>query len=582
MTWDPDGIVVGEAFRSYVEDLRETHNCASGGGNAHFSDDMNDTTSDKNVQTYDDSYLEAAHYASPDAVAWTWLVADGGTSSLDTQMTRRGAMVAGGALFATAMTAGTAAAQGELTINRDSEFAHTPTAVGTVTVAEHRPEFPHFGYIADDDSETTLEAASLAEREDEDTPHNPVRIRADNVFFSDRRAFPRDLTTTNADEEEEDGSALDAEFWTVDDAGTAGTVTVEDASDDRLRVMTDGQAAGDVAVATFDDFTIDSGEQRRVLQLIANIDQLGADTAVDVEIVDTAGDSVVATIDAAADSANDATIATEQGQGVIYQQQLGELPDGELLDTLEEVVITVSDGDADLTFHGLNVESSSHWGFGERESLDEDEDVETNTVREQAGYFGITDLSTLYDSERLSDATIYDVEYPYAEFEPTEISLELEDGERYEYEHRLRAVHNFELPSAYDLEIELSEWVDEVAHPSGRYLAMETATGLDDVVGVDETDDVEWTARTSSYSDNSIGDSVELPSTVDAGSVFALSEDVLLRGDEADEVVVESAAAMGPTGRSSGGILSRIFSIPGAIAGSVAGLGIIRYFRSGA
>ncbi len=564
MTWDPDGIVVSDGFRDYVEQLRARENHAAGG-----------------VQPDSTQHMSATQSGSDEQAENQTAAADLGSVDLDSPIDRRVFLAGVGAAAATAAGAGTVSAQGELTINRDSEFAHTPTAIGTVTVAEHGPEFPHFGYIADDDSETTLEAASLAEREDEDTPHNPVRIRADNVFFSDRRAFPRDLTTTNADDEEEDGSALDAEFWTVDDADTAGTVTVEDASDDRLRVMTDGQAAGDVAVATFDDYEIDSGEQRRVLQLIANIDQLGADTIVDVEIVDTAGDSVVATIDAAADSANDATIATEQGQGVIYQQQLGELPDGELLDTLEEVVITVSDGDADVTFHGLNVESSSQWGFGERESLDEEEDVETNTVRDQAGYFGITDLSTLYDSERLSDATIYDVEYPYAEFEPTEISLELEDGERYEYEHRLRAVHNFELPSAYDLEIELSEWVDEVAHPSGRYLAMETATGLDDVVGVDETDDVEWTARTSSYSDNSIGDSVELPSTIDAGSVFALSEDVLLRGDEADEVVVETGAAMGPTGRSSGGWLSRIFSVPGAIASSILGLGLLRRIRGG-
>jgi hypothetical protein len=29
--WDPDGIVVGDAFRTYVENLRDTYNHATGG-----------------------------------------------------------------------------------------------------------------------------------------------------------------------------------------------------------------------------------------------------------------------------------------------------------------------------------------------------------------------------------------------------------------------------------------------------------------------------------------------------------------------------------------------------------------------
>ncbi|EMA59931.1 hypothetical protein [Halorubrum kocurii] len=530
---------------------------------------MTDTQSGSDAQATTDS--DADLEASPEA---------GGAAGR--QMGRRAFMAVTAATAVTAAGAGAVAGQSDQTINYDSEYAHEPTAIGTVTVAEHEPGFNQFGYIADDDSEATLEEASLAEREDESTPHNPVRIRADNVFFSDRRAFPRDLTTTNADDEEEDGSALDAEFWTTDESSTAGTVTVEDASEDRLRISTSGQSAGDTAVATFSEFTIGDGEQRSMLQIIANVDSLGTDTVVDVEVVDAAGDSVVATIDSSADSASDTTIATSQGQGILYQQQLGELPDGDLLDTIEKINVSVSEGNADVTFHGLNLESSSKWGFGTRESLNSDDEVETNTVRDQVGYFGITDLSTLYDSARLQDATVRNVEYPDARITPTDVSVTLEDGERYEYEHRLKAVHNFDLDSAYDLSIELTEWVDEVAHPSGRYLAMETATGLDEVVEVDETEDVEWTSRTSSYSDSGIGDEVSLPSTISSASVFSLSEDVLLRGDEADEVVVESGAAVGPTGRSGGGFLSRLFSIPGAIAGSIAGLGLLRMFRGGA
>jgi len=236
---------------------------------------------------------------------------------------------------------------------------------------------------------------------------------------------------------------------------------------------------------------------------------------------------------------------------------------------------------ADLEIHALNLESSSRWQFGTREYLDEDEEVTSSTVYEQKGYFGITGLPTLYDSDRLSDATVYDVEYPEAEISPTDIDVMLSEASRYDQDQRLEAVYSFDLPTAYDLEITLDTFVDEVAHPGSRYLSMEIATDLDDPVAVDETDDEEWTSRTSTYSDASIGDEVELSSTVDSANVFALSEDVLVTDNEADEIVVEEGAAMGPTGRSGSGWFDRILSIPGAIAGSIMGLGIIRYFRGG-
>ena len=543
MTWDPDGIVVGEAFRDYVGDLRETHsalNHASGGGNARFSEDMHDTTSGENGVSGTNT-----------------------TAAVDSSMGRRAFVAGVGATVATAATAGTVSADGELTINYDSEYAHEPTAIGDIHVAEHRPEFDTFGYVADDDSERVLEAASLASREDEDEPNNPIRIRADMIDFDDGRAFPRDLTVDDGDDEE-DGSALDAEFWTGDLA------TIED-DGDALRLQ------GSTGSATFDEFTIDSGEQRRILQLVANVDTLEADATVDVEVVDAAGNSVFATIDAAADEAHDATIATAQGPGVIYQQQVGDLDGGSALDTIEEIVVTVSGGEADVTLHALNLESSSRWEFGTREYINDEDEVDERTVYEQSGYFGITSWSSLYDSDRLSDATVYDVEYPDAELEATDVDVMTEDGGRHDYDTRLHAVYSWDLPSAYDLDIELSELVDEVAHPSGRYLTMEVTTDESDVVTVDEVDDVEWTSRTSSYTDASIGDEVSLSTTLDSADVFALHEDVLLTGDEASEVAVTESALGGPTGREGGGFLSTILSVPGMI---LSGLGIAGLWRA--
>ena len=530
-----------------------------------------DDTFDSGAQTYDDAYLKAADHCRPAAVTWTWATTDGGIR-MDSATGRRAFIAGVGAAIATAATAGTVSADGELTINPDSDFAHDPVATGDITVAEHRPEFSRFGYVADDDSERSLDVATLASRDDEDDPNNAVRIRADKVEFDDRRSFPRDLTTTNADDEEEDASALDAEFWTED------TLTAED-DGDALRIH------GDTGSVTFsladNDVAIDSGEQRRVLQLIANVDTLAAGATADVEVIDAAGNSVVMTIDPDADEADDATIATSQGAGVLYQQQIGDLDGGADLDTLEEIVVTVSGGDVDMTVHGLNLESSSRWPFGTREYLDDEDELDERTVYDQKGYFGITGLSTLYENDRLSDATIHDVEYPDAELAPTDVVVMTEDGGRYDYDTRLHALYNWDLPSAYDLEIDLTGWVDEVAHPSGRYLAMEIATSRDDPAEMDDIDDVEWTSRTSTYTDASIGDEVELSSTIDSADVFTLHEDVLLTADEASEVAVEESALGGPTGREGGGILDRFLSIPGMIATGITGLGIWSYLRGG-
>ena len=546
MTWDPDGIVVGEAFRDYVDELRAMEeNYAAGGVNAHISEDMTDTTSGENGVSGTNT-----------------------TTAVDSSMGRRAFVAGVGATLATAATAGTVSAEGGLTINFDSEFSHEPVAVGDVTVAEHRPEFNHFGYVADDDSERTLDEASLAERDEDDEPHNPVRIRADYVEFDDRRAFPRDLTTTDEDDEEEDGSALDAEFWEGD------LSTVEDDGDELRLQGTNGSV-------TFDEFTIDSGEQRRMLQLIANVDVLEADATVEVDVVDAAGASVSAVIDPDADEADDATIATSQGSGVLYQQQVGDLDGGEDLDTLEEISVTVSGGEADLTLYGLNLESSSSWEFGTREYLDEDDEVDSDPVTEQKGYFGITDLSTLYEGDRLSDATIHYVEYPDAEMLPTDIVVETEDGGRHGYDTRLHAVYSWDLPSAYDLEIDLTELVDEVAHPSGRYLTMEIETSLSEPADMEDVDDLEWTSRTSRYTDASIGDEVDLSTTVDSADVFALHENTLLTSSEESDLVVSDSMIGGPTGRESGGILSRIMSIPGLILSSLGIAGLYRTYVGG-
>ncbi|OYR78662.1 hypothetical protein DJ84_20875, partial [Halorubrum ezzemoulense] len=196
--------------------------------------------------------------------AWTFLVKT--DSKLSRDVGRRAFMAAAGATLATGM-AGTAAAQsGGGQLNFDYELLSDPWITADVTVESHEPDFEPFDYIADDSSVASLAGATLADREDEETPHNPNRIRADLIDIDDYRRFPAELTTTNADDEEVDASALDAEFWTTDESGSTGTISVTE-TDDALNIAATGQAAGDTATATFTDFTISDGEQRRVLQM---------------------------------------------------------------------------------------------------------------------------------------------------------------------------------------------------------------------------------------------------------------------------------------------------------------------------
>jgi len=540
--------------------------------------DTDDTDSD--AQNYDDVHLEAAYYASPDAVAWTFLVPNRSTLSRD--VGRRAFMAAAGATLAAGM-AGTAAAQsGGGRLNFGFDLLSDPWITADVTVETHEPDFEAFDYIADDESVQSLAGATLADREDDETPHNPNRIRADLIDIDDYRRFPGGLTTTNSDDEEVDASALDAEFWTTDESGSAGTISVTE-DDDALNIAATGQATGDTATATFTDFTIDDGEQRRVLQVVANINQLAADAVVSVRVVDATGNEVVATIDSSADAGADDVIATEQGSGIIFQQQLGDLPGGPDLDTIEEVVVDVAEADADVTLHGFNLESSSRWQFGDRERVNTDEELVTETVYEQTGWFGITDLSTLYDTDRFANAVLeevrYDAAFRVSELPSSYVEYEFEDSGRDDYSRRMRYVYNFEFADAYSLDITLNTWYDEVAfqYPSDRYMSMEVATGLSEQVALDETDDVEWTSRTSTYTGGSEGDEIELSGTPSSDSVLTLHGDVLYRGEEEEQAT--SAAAMGPTGREGGGWISRIFGPVGTVLSALGLAGIANYFR---
>lgn len=473
--------------------------------------------------------------------------------------TRRDALrlgaAAGIALAAGSAGAGTAAASEQ--VNFGASIAHDPLIDGSYTVDTHREGMGEMQYVDDSGDVAWLidDGVVLASRDDEGGPHNPVQIRADKIDADEYRAFPRGETFEDADGETQDLNVVDAQHWDVDASGSAGSLTVETvdapSGGDALRVAADGQADGDVAVATFDDVAIDEGELRKYLQAIANVDALDAGATVDVVVADSAGSEVRATIDADADAGADTTIATATGAGQVYQRQIGDLVDD--LDTLVELRVEVADADADVTFPALNVEREDNWSFGRYERLNADDEVETETRTEPSGYFGITSLDTVESpigGSRMRDIH-YDVELRASELPQAQTLIRESDVDesRYDRPNRLEVAHVFEAPTAYDLSADLDALRDVVQMASSRYLSVQVEPAASGVETWDDVDDLDMTDRSSQY--DSVDAERELSTAVSSASQAVIYYDLNLDDSEVDHYL--SAAGGGALAGGSGG-----------------------------
>lgn len=588
MTWDPVGIVVGDAFADYVQRLRETYDHASDGGNVHFSTDMTEThTDDEQHQDYRDAYLEAAHFARPDAVDFAVPSID-----LDRSVSRRAFLAGVGTAAATVATTGVGAAQesSDAVPNFESEYTPIPQVTGAqFRVGAHdATEMSRLDYVDNDgnvQSFTEEFGAVLApDPDDEDQPHNPVGFHPSRIRTEEYTAFPRGETyDENGDgDANTDVRAVDSTHWSTDASGSTGSITVSDVDDDALGISTSGQASGDVATATFTDFTIDSGEARKMLQLVLDVDTLESGAVVDVKVVDASGASVVASIDPNADGSADATIATAQGTGIVYQVEIGQLSGGTDLDTLEEIVVEVSEANADLTVHGINLELDSEWSFGTREVYDsQDEQVVEETLVEPAGMTWITSLSSL--TEQFGSATFVDLEYQVevrADEAPIDNwDVEVSDVERSESTKKFHMVGGLEMPGGlYEVDVvQAGTLVDEVRHPDSVYQSVEYAHSLSELPTVDDVDDVEWTDATTVLENGDSGTEVEVSTTVSAGDTIGLNYD-LRESESIVSAMVASAGGGGAAPQSGGGFMSSIWGwVTAGLTGVVGALGLASY-----
>lgn len=438
--------------------------------------------------------------------------------------TRRGFMKAAGVAGATAVgigaSAGNAAALGDVGIDFSHEYAHDPFVNATITVDSHEPDFEELDYIADDDTRTSLKDSGvvLASNHDESTPHNPVTLKASNFITDEYTAFPRDVKYDSdgdgdVDSDDEGVSVLDSTHWTTTNS-TNGTISVTDVTESgpALQVASSTVPAGETVKATFDlstvgskDATITEGMSRRFLQQVTDIDLLESGVVVTFAVIDSAGNEVTATIDPAGDASTTSVLASSQGDSKVREVRVGELENAQsvTLGDIQKLQIRISEANADLTFHGLNLGKSEQWDFGTEQFLNSDSKVDTRSVYEPTGTFTITSLSTL--PTMFSDAEIknvqYDAEMRASHLPSDQLHARVNDSPSgYSRPDEVEYVAEFEWPSAYALTVNAGAAEDRQQLPNGRYVDIQVATGINDI---DEWSDIEdsisWTSKKSSY-----------------------------------------------------------------------------------
>jgi hypothetical protein len=459
------------------------------------------------------------------------------------------------------------------TINYSSSAAPQLEVVGDVTIADHRMGDSPLTYNSNN-GEWVEHPGSVNSSID-----NPYEFVASDVAFDDAGAFPH---AVNA-------SALNSTLWSTD-ASAGGSVTVDDVETapgvDALSVSTSSQTDGDKVTATFDltqsdvDAPITSDEEKRYLQLVGDVNTLDAGTTVEVRVNDSDGDYYHAEINTSRSSGED-YITNATGEGVIYQQQLGELEmtqngDGTFND-IETVEVIVQDGNADVEISALNVDKMGAWDFGdERVDSDDDDDLETEQITEHktGGALAISDLGSMGDT--FADAHIKGLTVPFVmnaeDLDSEDTNATFTEATQYSnYESHFDGQFRFEVPNAYDLSHANLEFQDTVSVPGTRYVDVEYAEGTGDT----EFDEISsWSDLTDSY--DSVGANVTVDDTVQPGTAMVISYDYVITSDEQSDLQ-NTGGAVGPTGGSGGGILGMILSVPGVIVSGIAGfLGLRR------
>ncbi|WP_050037915.1 MULTISPECIES: hypothetical protein [unclassified Haloarcula] len=402
---------------------------------------------------------------------------------------------------------------------------------------------------------------------------NPYSFVATDIEVADYGVFPR-----KSAESDNSASALDASEWSTTVSDTTNTALsasdVETAPGvDAVNIATGGSmGAGDTATATYSNFSVTSDEKKRYLQVAMDVNQLDTAATVDVRVVDENGDYYVAEVNASRSSGED-LIGSAQGEGYVFQRQLGDMElvaagDG-TFDNIEKTEIVIADADADVSVAAVNVQKMSTWDLGTQlEDTDGDSELEESDILEisSPGAVSITSLDSM--GQTFQKGTIHDLTIDFAsnrsDRDADEIVTEFnQTNQRPGYYGTATIYMPTGLPSAYELSYADVKTTQTQAFLADRYIEVSYAEGVGDTAPKNISS---WTDITSSFS--SQGANVTVDDTLQPGQTNYVVLNLQLQENEfkntKNAFATAGAAVMGPGG--SGGGLGSIPLVGGALA----------------
>jgi hypothetical protein len=425
-------------------------------------------------------------------------------------------------------------------LNYEADMAPDPYLEADVTVATHdRADMSGPLQFYDDNGALETLPASLNSSMDA-----PLRVRYDQIDDEDLREFPR----VTGEENNSVSAIQDVGDWTTSSATVSDADGTTADGVPAIQVSTSGLADGNTGTATYSNFSVESDANKRVLQVVMNVDQLDSGAEVAVRAVDSDGDYRQAVVNASRDASADGVIGNSTGQGYVFQERLADLAlqgsgDG-AFDGVQEVKIVTSDADAQVTVVALDVERKSEWTLGEAMM---DEEVQAVSERYAGGDMTLhmADLSTLpsaLEDARIKELGVMGVQFRGSDLSMDDQQVQFGDADAYSYPKKVEAHWRLEIPAAIDLSYSNLALQHQQEFVGERYATFRVAEG----VGDKEFGNI----SSDSYSDvtgslTAQGSVHTLDDTVQTGQSYVVNAVILLQRGEAGTLKTSADAGGG-------------------------------------
>lgn len=423
----------------------------------------------------------------------------------------------------------------------DYDHDDTPNAVlvsseTTVDKYDRGQMDDSLAYFGDDGDVQHMDAVVNAS---EDTPY---LVRYDQVDDESVRLFPR----VDGEDANNVSAIKNSGDWTTDASATAGSASLTDATGSTapgiaaVGFSASSQTSGDVAVFTYDNFTVDSDAEKRVPQVIGSVDSLASGAEIQVRFNESDGDYKETVVNSSASASADDVIGTSTGSGYVWQQRLADLAtkgsgDGSF-DAIDSVEVRIVDGDADLTLVGLDAERKGALTLGE--TVDSNDETVTVEERNSGGDMTVelTALETMgseFDDAVIHNYRVQDVRFEQSQAADGDVSVEFGDAPNYAYPEKVEYHARLSIPTAIDLSHSGLSFEDTQTFVSDRYATLRIAEGVGDTE-FDNISSDSWTDKSSTYSAS--GETHVLDDTVQAGQSYVIHGVILLQDGDRDDL----------------------------------------------